>query len=143
MRWLISTATRLMPLAFLLMAIVVIAQFWMQHGPNAGALGGYLRESGSFLHTHAWVVSGAAVFFWLLAFAGLFHEQQRNADIDFSKGGLTMDILDRLTNRQDLEQKLAKEPDAVFIDSEKLASALKSKVIGQDAVCILYVYTRF
>ena len=46
-----------------------------------------------------------------------------------------MDILDRLTNRQELEQKLAQEPDAIIIDSEKLASALKSKVIGQDAVC--------
>jgi ATP-dependent Clp protease ATP-binding subunit ClpA len=46
-----------------------------------------------------------------------------------------MDILDRLTNRQALEEKLAKEPDAIFIDSEQLARALKSKVIGQDAVC--------
>lgn len=46
-----------------------------------------------------------------------------------------MDILDRLTNRQALEQKLANEPDAVFIDASKLAEALKNKVIGQDAVC--------
>jgi ATP-dependent Clp protease ATP-binding subunit ClpA len=46
-----------------------------------------------------------------------------------------MDILDRLTNRQALEDKLAKEPDAVFIDSDALALALKSKIVGQDAVC--------
>ncbi len=46
-----------------------------------------------------------------------------------------MDILDRLTNRQVLEQKIAKEPEAVFIDTEQLAVSLKSKVIGQDAVC--------
>lgn len=46
-----------------------------------------------------------------------------------------MDILDRLTNRQVLEQKIAKEPEAVFIDTEQLAVILKSKVIGQDAVC--------
>src|SRR5471032_3235429 len=135
MRWLTSTATKLMPLAFVVMAIIVIAQFWMQHGPSGGAIGSYVRESGVFLRANAWVVCGAAVFFWLLAFAGVFHERQRMAGIDFSKRGLTMDILDRLTNRQDLEQKLAKEPDAVFIDSEKLASALQSKVIGQDAVC--------
>jgi ATP-dependent Clp protease ATP-binding subunit ClpA len=46
-----------------------------------------------------------------------------------------MDVLDRLTNRQILESKIAKEPEAVFIDTEKLAGALKDKVIGQDAVC--------
>jgi ATP-dependent Clp protease ATP-binding subunit ClpA len=46
-----------------------------------------------------------------------------------------MDILDRLTNRQVLEDKLAKEPEAVFIDSDELARALKSKVVGQDFVC--------
>ncbi len=46
-----------------------------------------------------------------------------------------MDILDRLTNRQVLEQKIAQEPEAVFISAEKLAEALKSKVIGQGAIC--------
>lgn len=46
-----------------------------------------------------------------------------------------MDILDRLSNRQALVEKLAAQPDAVVIDAEKLATALKSKVIGQDAVC--------
>lgn len=46
-----------------------------------------------------------------------------------------MDILDRLTNRQALEEKLAKEPEAIFIDSDALARALKEKVVGQDLVC--------
>ncbi len=131
----ISAATRLMPLAFIALAVVGIAQFWMQHGPSGGALSGYFQDSAVFLHAHALVVMGAAIFFWLLTFLGYFHERQRNAGVDFSKGGLAMDILDRLTNKGALEEKLAQEPDAVFIDSEKLSSALKSKVIGQDAVC--------
>lgn len=46
-----------------------------------------------------------------------------------------MDILDRLSNRQALEDKLAAAPDAVVIDAERLAGALKARVIGQDAVC--------
>jgi ATP-dependent Clp protease ATP-binding subunit ClpA len=46
-----------------------------------------------------------------------------------------MDALDRLTNRRVLEQKLADEPGPQIIDAEALASSLKSKVIGQDAVC--------
>lgn len=46
-----------------------------------------------------------------------------------------MDILDRLTNRQVLEDKVAQEPQAVVIDATRLANALKSRVIGQDTVC--------
>ncbi len=46
-----------------------------------------------------------------------------------------MDILDRLTNRRALEEKLASETEATFIDAEELARTLKSKVVGQDGVC--------
>jgi len=46
-----------------------------------------------------------------------------------------MDILDRLTNRQSLEQKMAEEVTPLFLDAESLSAALKAKVIGQDAVC--------
>jgi ATP-dependent Clp protease ATP-binding subunit ClpA len=135
MRWLIATATRLMPVAFLAMAVIAIVQFWMQHGPSGGAIGGYFASSATFLHAYAWYVLGAAVLFWMIVFLGLFHEEQRNTALEFGEGGLAMDILDRLTKRQILEEKLAKEPDAVIIDSDKLASALKSRVIGQDSVC--------
>jgi ATP-dependent Clp protease ATP-binding subunit ClpA len=135
MKSIIGWATRLMPLAFLLMAVVVIAQFLMQHGPTSGTLGGYVRDSSAFLQQYAWLLAGGAVLFWFITFAGLFHERQRSAGAHIGKGGIVVDILDRLTNRQVLEQKLDKEPEAIFIDSEKLASALKSRVIGQDAVC--------
>jgi ATP-dependent Clp protease ATP-binding subunit ClpA len=135
MRWLIGAATRLMPIAFLAMAIVAIAQFWMQHGPSSGILGGYIHASGAFLKTYAWWRFGMATAFWLLTFAGIFHERQRLAGANFSDRGFMMDILDRLTNRQALEEKIAKEPATVFIDSAQLATALKSKVIGQDSVC--------
>lgn len=135
MRWLVSTATRLMPVAFIVMAIIAIAQFWMQHGPTSGALGAYLYDSSKFLHAHAWTIIGGAAFFWFVTMVGIFHERQRRANRDIGNGSFLMDILDRLTNRQALEAKLAKEPEAVFIDSEKLASALKSKVIGQEVVC--------
>jgi ATP-dependent Clp protease ATP-binding subunit ClpA len=128
-----STATKLMPIAFIAMAIIVIAQFWMQHGLNGGNIHAYLHASAVFLHAHAWIVFGLAAFLWLLVFAGFFHEGHRSAAAN--KGIWIMDILDRLTNRQVLEQKIAQEPEAVFIDVEKLAGALKSKVIGQDAVC--------
>ncbi|MGB9152617.1 MAG: AAA family ATPase [Alphaproteobacteria bacterium] len=133
MRWLTSTATKLMPIAFVLMAIVVVAQFWMQYGPKSGAIGVYSHESAAFLHAQAWIVLDVAAFFWLFTFAGFFHERERRTSV--GTGGRIMDILDRLTNRQVLEEKIAQEPEAVFIDTEKLSSALKSHVIGQDIVC--------
>jgi len=135
MKSILSLATRLMPVAFLLMAMVVVAQFWLQHGPSSGAVSGYVQGVSTFLHQSAWQMLVGAVLFWFVAFVGLFHEQRRNAGADIGKGGIVVDILDRLTNRKVLEQKLAKEPDAVFIDSEQLATALKSRVIGQDIVC--------
>jgi len=46
-----------------------------------------------------------------------------------------MDVLDRLTNRSELEQRLQPQADAVFIDAEALSQTLKSQVIGQDAIC--------
>ena len=52
-----------------------------------------------------------------------------------TKWKLLMDILDRLTNRQELERRMSKEVDAVFIDAEALAQALQSRVVGQDRVC--------
>lgn len=135
MRWLGSFATRLMPVAFLLIAAIAVAQFWLQHAPSSTALDGALSQVTGFLHEHAWWAFGLSMPLWLLFFLGYFRERQRLAFPDTSVGGYCMDILDRLTNRSALEARLAEQPDAVFIDAEQLALALKSKVIGQDAVC--------
>jgi len=135
MKSVLALATRLMPVAFLLMAVVVVAQFLLQHGPNIGALSGYAKEISVFIHKYAWPMIGAAIFLWFVTFAGFFHEKFSYSGANIKKGGILVDILDRLTNRKALEQKLLKEPDAVFIDSEKLATALKARVIGQDTVC--------
>ena len=52
-----------------------------------------------------------------------------------TKWTLLMDILDRLTNRADLESQLHPKTEAIYIDAEKLAENLKSQVIGQPHVC--------
>lgn len=135
MRWLTSLATRLMPVAFLLIAAIAIAQFWLQHAPSGRALDGYLASTAAFLHTYSWLEIGFAVVLWLVFFMGYFRERQRVAHPDISDGGWIMDILDRLTNRSALEAKLAAQPEAIFIDAEQLAITLKNKVIGQDVVC--------
>lgn len=135
MRWLSSFATRLMPLAFLLIAAIAVAQFWLQHAPSNAAVDHVVGSMAAFLHQHAWWALGLALPLWLLFFMGYFRERQRLAQPNSKAGGHLMDILDRLTNRSALEARLAEQPDAVFIDAEQLASMLKSKVIGQDAVC--------
>jgi ATP-dependent Clp protease ATP-binding subunit ClpA len=135
MRWLTSTATRVMPFAFILMAMVVVAQFWIQHGPSGSILTEYARSTATLLQQGSWLIFGLAVLSWFVVIASYFHERRRARYAIVKGNSWIMDVLDRLTNRQILEQKLATEPDSVLIDADRLAEALKSKVIGQDAVC--------
>lgn len=135
MRRLISIATRMMPVAFLVMAMLAVAQFWLQHGPSGGDIGLQAQRLSAFLHHQAWAVLGTALGCWLVVFLGYFYERQCTLHPTSGTRGWAMDILDRLSNRQALVDKLAAEPDAIFIDAEKLAAALKSRVIGQDSVC--------
>jgi ATP-dependent Clp protease ATP-binding subunit ClpA len=130
-----ALATRLMPVAMVGMTLVVLAQFWLAHGPSTTRLGRYRDVCAGFAQAHAWVILGLAAFFWLATFAGYFYERQAAHQPALGKGNWIMDALDRLTNRKVLEAKLAKNPESVIIDAEQLAAALKSKVIGQDAVC--------
>jgi len=46
-----------------------------------------------------------------------------------------MDVLDRLTNKAALEQRLQAQTSSRTIDAEQFAQALKAKVIGQNEVC--------
>jgi ATP-dependent Clp protease ATP-binding subunit ClpA len=46
-----------------------------------------------------------------------------------------MDILDRLTNRAELERRLAQEVETIFVDAEALATQLKARVVGEDRIC--------
>jgi ATP-dependent Clp protease ATP-binding subunit ClpA len=124
-----------MPLAFVVMAVLTIVQFWLQHGPSGNDLNESFHRSGAFMHTHAWVVYGVGVAAWALVFLGYFYERLCTSNRRIVRRGLAMDILDRLSNRQALVEKLAAEPDTIFIDADKLSLALKSRVIGQDAVC--------
>jgi ATP-dependent Clp protease ATP-binding subunit ClpA len=46
-----------------------------------------------------------------------------------------MDILDRLTNKAELEKRLSQEVESIFVDAEALATQLKAKVVGEDRIC--------
>lgn len=119
---------RLLPVAIVVGTLIAAIEFGMKYFPRWGT------AVGSFIQAHVLVLLIAALLFWLVVFAGIFHERQRARSQAPSKGFL-MDVLDRLTNRKVLEAKVAQEPEAVVIDAEALASELKGRVIGQDSVC--------
>lgn len=135
MRWVVAACTRAMPVVFMLMAVLAISQFVMQHGPSTGAVSAFGRQTAGLLHAGAWWILGGGALAWALALMGFFYERERRRYAGVEPTGWMVDVLDRLTNREVLEAKLAREPEAVFIDADQLAAALKSAVIGQDAVC--------
>lgn len=86
------------------------------------------------LSRHAWWALGISAFFWLLVLSGIIHERRVMAGVARARGG-TMDILDRLTNRKAIEDRLSQPAEPLIVDAEKLTKLLKAKVIGQDQVC--------
>lgn len=135
MRRLLTFATRVMPLAFVMMAVLAIVQFYLQHGPSSNDVGLSFQRTTAFLSDHAWSVFCLGLAAWTVVFSGYCYERLCVSNPAIERKGLTMDILDRLSNRRVLVEKLAAAPEAIFIDADKLAIALKAKVIGQDGVC--------
>ncbi|MHB1621564.1 MAG: AAA family ATPase [Sulfuricella sp.] len=132
---LLSTINRYLPLLFLIVLSLAIAKathhYWATLKPDVQHWGANLA-----LWMRSWwgVVLLLATIFGLLAFASLLAHAGRLPQW-VTKRRWFMDILDRLTNRQVLEGRLSENTQATFIDAEVLASSLKSKVIGQDAIC--------
>jgi ATP-dependent Clp protease ATP-binding subunit ClpA len=138
MRWLTSLAGKLFPVAFLLMAVMSIAQFWLQHTPSGSALDSYVATSTQFLHRYSWLEGTLAVLLWLFFFMAYFRERQRVTDVEIDTkddGNWVTDVLDRSTNRASLEAKFAQKREPTYIDAQQLSTYLKSRVIGQDSVC--------
>ena len=135
MRALLSFLWRYMPLFFFISIVIALFQFWGQHGLSAAQISEFARKTAVYLHAVAWYILGIAIFFFVLVVAGVWYELRKRRQEQAHKRGWTVDILDRLTNKQDLEKKMAQDADPIFLDAETLAKALKGKVIGQDAVC--------
>jgi ATP-dependent Clp protease ATP-binding subunit ClpA len=88
---------------------------------------GHLRDQAELL-----LVAFAAT--WIMVLAGLWHER-RSVGPARTRGGVLMDILDRLTNRKALEERMVEAAVPELVDADALARAMRAKVIGQDAVC--------
>lgn len=136
MRSLLATLTRLMPLMFLVIVIISMVQFLSQHPIHGSGVAHLIHRVGATLVAGWFYVAAAAVFLWVLVWLGLRHERRRRlTPATAESGSWSMDILDRLTNREALEAGLLDAAEPTFVDAESLARELKAKVVGQDQVC--------
>jgi ATP-dependent Clp protease ATP-binding subunit ClpA len=114
-------------LLFLSVAVAALVQLWRSLGISGRDLDSYLSAGSWFF------VSGAALCLTIVL-CGVANERRKLPR--FLATGWTMDVLNRLTNKDVLEQLInGEDQTATIIDAQDLAARLKAKIIGQDAVC--------
>jgi ATP-dependent Clp protease ATP-binding subunit ClpA len=125
-----------MPLMFFIIVAVTLYQFFSAHPLTLHGIAQFLSSLAmALVHGWKWLV-GIAVVLWIVILIAIVHERRvgRQKYVR-GHGSWIMDVLDRLTNRQALEQRLSEAAEPTFINSDALSQKLKDKVIGQDAVC--------
>jgi ATP-dependent Clp protease ATP-binding subunit ClpA len=125
----IDRINRYLPLMFALMILMTLYQFIESHWPRPALL----AQGQAWLHAHAGYLIVATAIGWLLLMLGWLHAAERLPFFLQSRG--LMDILDRLTNRQAVQEGIDQMDTATFIDAASLAAALKQQVVGQESVC--------
>ncbi len=127
MRRLLAGIGRYTPLFILLLLIIAAVQMGAQLGISRQAVDSFFRSSG-------WLFAIIAVVLWLIVFYGVAHERNRLPRLLALRW--IMDALDRLTNKDALQRLMnGEEQTSAIIDAAELAAGLKSRVIGQEAVC--------
>lgn len=134
MQRVLAVLNRYLPLMFLFMMMAAVFQIWVQYGPSWSTLKAYFAENTAVLQAYVWYLFVLTVACWSLVLLGIFHEAGRIPSIILTRKRV-MDILDRLTNKELLQHKLAEDVEPTFIDAKQLSHSLKQAVIGQDPVC--------
>lgn len=125
---------RYLPLFIALSVVLMLAQFMRQVWPSSGTVAHWHSIAGVFLHRFGWFLLAAGLMLAALAAAALAHA--RSSAPAWIYRLIPMDILDRLTHKQAIQDAAAAlEQDAVMLDADSLAAALRAKVVGQDRVC--------
>ena len=128
----LSALRRYTPLTFLVIAVIAVAEFWIRFGPPGTAVERALRTAAGHVSAWTWPLLIVALALWSVVLLCLVHERRRGQTRPGS--GWVTDALDRLTNRPELEGRIAKQGDPTYVDAAALAATLKSKVVGQDEV---------
>ncbi len=125
----LQTLGRYMPLFFAVMVFIMVFQFVEKHWPSSSIIPVFV----SLLRNSVWYILSAAILGYILLILGWLHSRDKLPY--FLQIRMLMDVLDRLTNKQSLEDGLAAQDESTYVDAESLSKALKLKVIGQDDVC--------
>jgi ATP-dependent Clp protease ATP-binding subunit ClpA len=133
MKPVLSMLNRYMPLFAAIMAVLALVQLFVYLGHTLAQFGvvPWVTSHASQLE---WTVGSIAAVFALLLFLAALRASGTLPSA-VTKWRWLMDILDRLTNRSELERHLQARVEAVVIDADALAQTLKSKVVGQTAIC--------
>ena len=125
--------TRWMPVFFAMTALLAVVQLLVLAASliGKGVANPWLRHHAGAIAVVCAVAAGLGLAMVVLS---TFRAAAR-LPAWLVKWNWLMDILDRLTNRKELEKRLEKPVVATFIDAGKLADSLKAKVVGQDAIC--------
>jgi hypothetical protein len=128
-----SKMNRLMPIFVALIGILALVQLLSYVGPWLISMAPWLAD-----HPRAteWTLSSLAAVSVSLVILGWLRASGRIPRL-LTRWTWLMDILDRLTNRHELELQLKGkvEAQAIYIDADALARSLKSQVVGQDNIC--------
>lgn len=125
----LNTLSKLMPVFFALMVFIMLYQFIESRWPSSSPIPIIV----SFARNSIWYIASIAIVGSTFLVLGWLHYQDKLPT--FLQVNWLMDILDRLTNKKVIEDGIAEQDDATYIDAESLSNALKQKVIGQDNVC--------
>jgi ATP-dependent Clp protease ATP-binding subunit ClpA len=128
----LAKLSRYTPLLFLILVVVSLMQLTSKYWPDLPQLERALHALAERARNWNSFILAVAFLAWAAVLAGVLHEAGR---LPFGrKKGWLMDILDRLTNKSALEEKISQhEPE--YVDADALAVRLKSAVIGQGEVC--------
>jgi ATP-dependent Clp protease ATP-binding subunit ClpA len=128
-----QTLQRLMPWVWVATGILAILSLGEAAGKFLGKIGvvAWLQHHGPLV---AYSLGGLAALAWLFVFLGVLRRKDRLPRF-LTKWRWLMDILDRLTNRAELERRLEQDMESIFVDAEALAGQLKAKVVGEDRIC--------
>src|SRR5450631_3766249 len=109
MRTLLTNLTRFMPLMFLIVVLISLFQFFSQHPLTWHGMAQALGTVGGVLAAGWFYFAALAVLLWLLVIVGVRHDRKRETNLGYRRRRWRMDILDRLTNRRVLEDRMREE----------------------------------
>ena len=125
--------SRLLPYVFLasgLLALVQLATAATRFARTSGAVG----WTASHFRLIGVALASLALAAWLLVILGALRRLNRLPKV-LTRWSWLMDILDRLTNKAELERRVAEQVESIFVDAEALSATLRAQLVGQDRIC--------